>query len=146
MKHESLKARWQRAIDELTAKAMQGSLPDCCAWIQHTSLAWLINGSQQEAEDEEEARWMQLWIEEEARSHGGEALAMAVRHEHAHNHDHIPLLPTQLEDDDSDFEEEADDGDVASSKKRSIKASFHSSRSCSFSSLILKRLPTGTIY
>ena len=105
MKHESLKARWQRAIDELTARAMQGSLPDCCAWIQHTSLAWLIKGSQQEAEDEEEARWIQLWIEEEARSHGGEALATTVRREHEHNHDHIPLLPTQLEDDDSDFED-----------------------------------------
>lgn len=59
---------------------------------------------------------------------------------------HQPPESLEVASDDSDYEEEADDGDVASSKKRSIKASFHSSRSCSFSSLILKRLPTGTIY
>ena len=32
---------WRRAIDELTAMAMRGTLPDCCAWILHTTVAWL---------------------------------------------------------------------------------------------------------
>ena len=39
---------------ELTTRAMQGTLPDSCIWIFHTSFTWLAKGSQQEADDEEE--------------------------------------------------------------------------------------------
>ncbi|MFM7982028.1 MAG: hypothetical protein ACKPKO_22185, partial [Candidatus Fonsibacter sp.] len=61
LKHETLKTRWNRAIDELTARAMQGTLPQCCEWILHTSLTWLNKTTQQEADDLEDARWTLLW-------------------------------------------------------------------------------------
>ena len=59
-KHPTLKARWYRTLDKLTAMAMQGTLHDSCEWIQHTSLTWLLRGGQQEAEDEESVRWIHM--------------------------------------------------------------------------------------
>ena len=38
---EALNITWFRALDELTAAAMQVTLPDACSWILHTALTWL---------------------------------------------------------------------------------------------------------
>ena len=95
---------------------MQGTLPDACDWILHTSLTWLAKCTQQEADDEEETRWIQIWQEEETRQTGGESMAARMRRnthrtpQHTtdnHSATQRPLLPTQLDhdtDSDSDFE------------------------------------------
>ncbi|MFM7983711.1 MAG: hypothetical protein ACKPKO_30750, partial [Candidatus Fonsibacter sp.] len=70
LKHKTLKTRWTRAIDELTARAMQGTLHECCAWILDTSLTWLDKNTQQEADDEEDTRCIKFWKEEHARGRG----------------------------------------------------------------------------
>ena len=49
LEYPTLKARWHRALDELTTMAMKGTLPDCCEWIFHTALTWLGKCAQQEA-------------------------------------------------------------------------------------------------
>ena len=73
-KRATLKARWYRALDELTALAMRETLPDCCEWILHATLTWLLKGTQQEAEDDAGMRWRQLCRQAQARQQGGQVL------------------------------------------------------------------------
>ena len=66
--------------------AMRGTVPDCCewilhasltwllkvTWILHTSLTWLLKVTQQETEDEEELWWIQRCRQAEAQQQGGQ--------------------------------------------------------------------------
>ena len=51
-----------------------GALLDCCVWILHTSLTWLRKGTQQEAEDGEDVRWIHMRRQSEAQQQGGQLL------------------------------------------------------------------------
>ena len=77
LKHETFKSRWFRALDELTARAMQGTLSRLMR-LDPTHLTNLVGnqqGTQLEADDYEEATWIQIWREEESRQQGGDAMA-----------------------------------------------------------------------
>ena len=50
----SHETRWCGVIVEATARATQGTLPDCCVWVLRIVVAWLHRGTQQEVEDEDE--------------------------------------------------------------------------------------------
>ena len=63
---------------EFTALDMQGTLPDCCAWILHTSVTWLSKDTQQGAADAEEASWIRLWREANAQTQYGEGVEALV--------------------------------------------------------------------
>ena len=50
LRHETLKQRWLRAIDELIIMPMAGTLPECCAWILNATAPWFHEGTDQEAD------------------------------------------------------------------------------------------------
>ena len=147
LKHPTLKPRWHRATDDVTAMAMQGTLPNCCAWLLHTTLTWLQKTTQQEAEDAEDAKWTHMYQLAEAYQLGGQLLEAqqppAPRDQTANQQaaqptappatqdTHRPALPTQLDPgsdadlgSDNFFDVDDDAGPTAPTRRRQASPAY----------------------